>query len=268
MPTAGPIGSLGGAFKSPCAHLKARFADGPRRQRPRIAQGQRLIEIVEPRRCRWRIERAGAARVLRDDIVERVADGEILAAAELVIELAEKIHRVDRIRIAARRDGRSRISRRSQPRVDRGDVLVRDRSQACLVENALLDVREIERPIAGNRSTHACAPLFLTHLRLGRSGIAQERVVSVHRIVTEICVDVAAWRVRAALGNHAHIAAERAAQLRVAAGRDDLKLIDRIDAVRNAAESGRVVVCGKTVDDEVVGEVPLAANGDALSRHR
>ena len=49
MLTAGPIGSVGGALQVAVGELRARFVDGPRRQRQRVAEGDRLIEVVEAR---------------------------------------------------------------------------------------------------------------------------------------------------------------------------------------------------------------------------
>ena len=69
----------------------------------------------------------------------------------------------------------------------------------------------------------------------------------------------------AAAGDHVDVAAEGAAELGLSAGGDDLELADDVEAVEGAGESGGVVVGGEAVDDEGVGEVALAADGDALA---
>ncbi len=73
-------------------------------------------------------------------------------------------------------------------------------------------------------------------------------------------------RVRAALRHDIDIAAQRTAELRLAAARHDLKLLNGIDTKSDAAESSGIVVGRDPVDDETVGEVALARNRDPLSR--
>ena len=74
--------------------------------------------------------------------------------------------------------------------------------------------------------------------------------------------------VRAALRHDVDVAAERASELCLPARGHHLELIDGVHAVRHAAQPGGIVVGGQTVHDEVVGEVALAADGDALAGHR
>ena len=64
MLTAGPIGSVGGAFRSPWGELRPRFVHGPVRDRPRVADRERVIHVVEAGGRRRGIEGAGAARVV------------------------------------------------------------------------------------------------------------------------------------------------------------------------------------------------------------
>ena len=111
MLTAGPIGSVGGAFRSPYANLRPRLVHRPRRQRQRVAERDRLVDVVEIGRGRWRIGPAGAARVLRADVVQAVADAELIATVELMIDLAEEVRRAHRVRIDAGRDAGARITR-------------------------------------------------------------------------------------------------------------------------------------------------------------
>ena len=73
--------------------------------------------------------------------------------------------------------------------------------------------------------------------------------------------------VRATLGDDADVAAERSPQLGLASRGHDLKLIHRIDAIRDAAQASRVVVRGQTIDDEVVRKIALAADRNALARN-
>ena len=70
--------------------------------------------------------------------------------------------------------------------------------------------------------------------------------------------------VGAALRHDVDVSAERAAKFGLAARCHHLELIDRVHAVRNAAQPGGIVVRRQSVDDEAVGEIALAANRKAL----
>ena len=136
--------------------LRARFEDCPRATSTSVLLDRhRLIDVVEPRRRARRVQGAGAARVLRGDVVEAVAHAELIARVHLMIDLREHVGRIDRIRIDAGRDRRAAIADRGEARVDRVDVRGGDRRQAGLIEIAAFDVREIERPIAQNRTAQA-----------------------------------------------------------------------------------------------------------------
>ena len=87
-------------------------------------------------------------------------------------------------------------------------------------------------------------------------------------VVANEVVHRAVQGVGAALRDDVDVAAEGATEFGLAAGCDHLKLLDRVDAVRNSAESRRIVVGGETVDDEVVRQVALTGDRDALARHR
>ena len=89
----------------------------------------------------------------------------------------------------------------------------------------------------------------------------------VEAVVAEEVVDRAAQLVGAALGDDVDVAAERASELRLRAGGDHLELLDRIDAVGDAAQARRIVVGRQPVDDEVVREVALAADRDGDAGH-
>ena len=71
--------------------------------------------------------------------------------------------------------------------------------------------------------------------------------------------------VGAAAGDEVDVAAEGAAELGLAAAGDDLHLADDVEAEGGLDEAGGVVVGGEAVDDEGVGEVALAVDGDALA---
>ena len=170
---------------------------------------------------------------------------------------------MNRVGIFARGDRRTRIADIRQPRVDRADALRQDRHQPRLVEQALLEVGEEERPIAPDGASEARAVLRLAH-RQRRPG---QRVRRVETIVPHVIVDVAVRGVAAALRDDVDVAAQRAAELGLAARRHDLKLVDRIHSVRDAAQPRRIVVGRQAVHDEVVREVALAADRQADARH-
>ena len=73
--------------------------------------------------------------------------------------------------------------------------------------------------------------------------------------------------VRAALGDHADIAAEGAAELSLRTRCDDLELFNGIEAVSDTAQRRSVIVGRQPIHDEVVREVALTANREADARH-
>src|SRR5204862_907603 len=83
-----------------------------------VADGDAPVDVVERRGRGLRVEAACAPRVLRGDAVLAVADRELIAGAELMIELAEPGRRVDRIRILARRNRRTVVAARRKLCVD------------------------------------------------------------------------------------------------------------------------------------------------------
>jgi hypothetical protein len=193
---------------------------------------------------------------LRGNVIEAVADAELIRAGDLVIDLGENVRRVHRIGIIAGGDSRARVADRCKPVVDGVDVFLRHRDKARLIEPLLFDVAEIKRAVAHQRPTHAAAILLLVHRQPG----ARQRVRRVEALVTEVAVAVAVGLVRPALGHDVDVSAKGPTQLGLPARCDDLKLIDRIDAVGDAAQPGGIVVGGQSVDDEAVGEIALAAN--------
>ena len=87
MLTAGPIGSVGGACRSlwvNCARVSLTVRDASVSV---LLTAMAWSTVVEPGRRGRRVEPAGAARVARRDVVEAVAHAELVAAAELVIDL-------------------------------------------------------------------------------------------------------------------------------------------------------------------------------------
>ena len=65
MLTAGPIGSVGERLQVAVGELRACLEHRARRQRQRVAEGDRLVDVVEPGGRAGRVEAAGAARVAR-----------------------------------------------------------------------------------------------------------------------------------------------------------------------------------------------------------
>ena len=80
MLTAGPIGSVGRRFRLLCVNCAARFVDRPRRKGRDVAHGHGLIGIVQPGGAVTAFKRAGAARVIAVNVVQAVADAELVAA--------------------------------------------------------------------------------------------------------------------------------------------------------------------------------------------
>src|SRR4030095_567318 len=140
--------------------------------------------------------------------------------------------------------------------IDDGRIGRRDRGQTRLIEVALFEVREEERAVSHDGSSQARPVLLLVHWEL----LTRQSVGGVERIVAKVVVHVSLQRVGAALGHHVDVATQGATQFRLAARGDDLKLVYGINTVRDAAQSSRIVVGRKTIDDEVVREVALAAD--------
>ncbi len=145
-----------------------------------------------------------------------------------------------------------------------GTVSREDRDEPGLIEQTLLEVREEERAIARQRTTEAAAVLLLVHRQRG----AGERIRRVETVVTDEIVERAPKRVRATLRHDVDVAAERAAELGLASRGHDLELLNGIHAVRDPAQPRRIVIRREPIDDEVVRQVSLAGDGDALARHR
>jgi len=181
----------------------------------------------------------------------------------MVIDFQQRVRGVDWIRIDARREERPAIADRAQPCVDGVDSGGRNRHESGLIELAAFDVAEDKRPVARDGSADAAAVLVLVHRQL-RAG---EGVRRVQAIVAKKCVAVRAPDVRAAARRDADVAAQRTPELRLSARGHDLKLVDRVDAERDTAQRGGVVVGRQAVDHEVVGQIALAADRHANARH-
>src|SRR5262245_58622799 len=92
---------------------------------------------------------------------------------------------------------------------------------------------------------------------------ARQRVGGAEAVITEIAVSAALPAVAAAAGDEVDEPAEGPAEFGLTAGADDLQLVERLDADRNAAQARRVVIRRDAVEDEAVGEIALAADRQA-----
>ncbi len=146
--------------------LRARLVDGAGGQNERVARRDAVIDVVQARRCAWRVQRPHAARVVGGHPVQRVTHAELIGAVHLMVDLAERVGRVHRVRIDARRNRHATIARLRQPRVDTGDAVGRNRDQSGLVQPALLDVGEVERAVTAQRPARAGPVLLLVHRQL------------------------------------------------------------------------------------------------------
>ena len=118
MLTAGPTWSDGSACRSLCVNC-ARVSFTVRVPSVSVLlKAIGLVAVVEPGRGRRRVEAAGAARVLGVDVVEAVADAELVAAADRVIDLAEHVQAVHRVVVEPGRDRRPGVADRREPGVD------------------------------------------------------------------------------------------------------------------------------------------------------
>ncbi|MGE3844758.1 MAG: hypothetical protein AB7I50_24600, partial [Vicinamibacterales bacterium] len=230
-------------------NLHARFVDRIGRQDQDIADGHRLVDVVQASRSRWRTELADAARVARTDVVVGIPHTQLVGAVHLMIDLAQGRHAVEGIGIDSGRHLLSQVPDLREPVVDRRDVGWRNRDDTRLIEQASFRIAEVERPVRNDRPTNTAAKLLLVH---GQRGSCQ-RILAVEGVVAEKAVCRAIQAVGTASGHDVHIPAERSTQFSLPAACHNLKLFDGIDAKRNAAQPGRIVIGRETVNDEAVG---------------
>ena len=172
---------------------------------------------------------------------------------------------MNRIGKQAGGDPRSRISGRGEPRVDCVHVRRCNGNEPALVQDPLLEVREIKRAVVDNRAAEARPVL---RLRKRKLALRQQRIVCGEPLIAQIAVEIPVESIGPALGDHIDVAAQCAAQLGLTAGGYHLKLVHDVQTVENTAQPGGVVVSRKTVDDKVIREIALAPDRDALPRDR
>src|SRR5438067_7353564 len=97
------------------------------------------------------------------DVVHSVSGAELIGSADLMIDLAQQVGAVYRIRIRAGTDRRTGIPDCGESCVDERDVLRKDGDESRLIEQPLLEIREVKRPAVHDRTTHAAAVLLLMH---------------------------------------------------------------------------------------------------------
>src|SRR5215475_10972654 len=132
------------------------------------------------------------------DVVEAVSHRELIAGAQLMIDLAEEVAVVNRIRIEAGGDLRSLKSQRGKAPIDGVHVRLRNRHQAGLIQAALFEIGEVEAPVTHQRSSQTGAILRLSQWQLGMG----ERIGRIEALITKVAVYIAMHGIRAALGDH------------------------------------------------------------------
>src|SRR5438270_838154 len=75
--------------------LAAGLVDGARGERRDVADRDSVIGVVESRGSAGRVQRTGAARVAAIDAVETVADAQLFARRELMIDLTQEVAAVN-----------------------------------------------------------------------------------------------------------------------------------------------------------------------------
>src|SRR5262249_7271414 len=121
-----------------------------------------------------------------------------------MIKFGESRRRMDWIRVDTRKNQGSLIADRRKPGVNGGDTLRCDRDQAGLIQDALLDVPEVESPIADDRSPKSCAEL---PLRNGQLSLG-DRIPRIQPLIPEVAVKISVNRVGTALRNDIHVATQ------------------------------------------------------------
>ena len=82
--------------------LRSGLVHGPIRDAHGVAERDRLIDVVEPRRGARRVQGPGAARIGRRDVVEAVPDAELIAPVHLVVDLPQDVRALDRVYITVK----------------------------------------------------------------------------------------------------------------------------------------------------------------------
>src|SRR5204863_3848476 len=103
----------------------------------------------------------GAAGIIAMDVIEAVADAELIVSTELMIHLCEKVCVMNRVRINAGGDLRPDISDGCEPSVDRIHIRGRDGDESALIQLALLEVPKVKRAVANHRPAETDAVLSL-----------------------------------------------------------------------------------------------------------
>ena len=141
----------------------------------------------------------------------------------MVIDLGQAVRHRHRVRIDPGGHGRSAVTDGRQAGVDSRHGRRRDRHQARLVEIAMLEVAEDERPLASQGAAHAAAELILVKRQL----CSRQPVGRGQRIIAEEAVAVRMPGVRPAPRGHVEVPADGPAQFGLTAGRHHLHLPDR-----------------------------------------
>src|SRR5262245_58976940 len=136
----------------------------------------------------------------------------------------------------------------------------------------LLKVRKQKRPVATQRPSDADTLLCLRQRALpslSRRRIDRGKDIRcVKPLVTQKTVRTSSPRIGPRLGQNVDDPARGPAELRNAAGGDDLELSNDLGTEERSSEVGCIVVSGKPINHETVCEVALTGDRDAGSRHR
>src|SRR6185437_372252 len=145
---------------APC-ELAASLVHGLRREGEDVADGNRLVKIMERSGGADGAESAGSARVPAVDFIEAVACAELVAVVEAMIDFGEEIIGMDRVGVESGGDLRSLIANGLEMAVDGGNTGRRYSDESILIELPALEVGEVEGAVAQDRSCEAGSVLTL-----------------------------------------------------------------------------------------------------------
>ena len=143
--------------------LSARLVHHGRRQREHVPRRNGVVCIVEARRRRSRRKCPHSAGIPAGDVVDAVAQIEVIPGAEAMVHLGEEIDVVNRVGVETGCDGRTLVTDGSQTIVDCTHIGGLNCNQAALVQQPLFKAGEIEGAVANDWSTQASGVLGLGH---------------------------------------------------------------------------------------------------------
>ena len=157
----GRVGRLCG--KIAVGELSARLIHHSGGQREDVPDRNGVVCVVEARRSGCGRKCPHSAGIPAGDVVDAVAQIEVIPGAEAMVHLGEEIDVVHRVGVEAGCDGRTLVADGSQTIVDCRHIGGLNCNQAALVQQPLFKAGEIEGAVANDGASQASRVLGLGH---------------------------------------------------------------------------------------------------------